>query len=284
MDMPGVLYVVATPIGNLADMTGRGADVLHAVAMIAAEDTRRTRVLLDALGVKGPQVVALHTHNEANVLGRIVAALQEGHDVALVSDAGTPLVSDPGFELVRACWAAELDVIPVPGPSSLMAVLSVCPLPVGRFRFEGFMPARDAQRRERLREIAADSDAVVFFEAPHRVAACLADIAELVPERQLMLGREMTKRHEQYVCGTAGELLARLEAADQLRGEFVVVLTGAGATTLSRDARHTMQALARELPPAQAARLGAELLGRSKRELYALAVELRPPGASDSTE
>jgi 16S rRNA (cytidine1402-2'-O)-methyltransferase len=284
MDMPGVLYVVATPIGNLADMTSRGADVLRGVAMIAAEDTRRTRVLLDALGVKGPQMVALHAHNEANALARVIVALQEGHDVALVSDAGTPLVSDPGFELVRACWAEGLKVIPVPGPSSLMAVLSVCPLPVGRFRFEGFLPARDAQRRERLRALAAEQAAVVFFEAPHRVAACLADLADLVPERQIMLGREMTKLHEQYVCGTAGELLARLEAAGQLRGEFVVVLTGAGDSTIPADARHTMRILAQELPPAQAARLGAELLGRSKRELYALALELRPPDATDQAQ
>jgi len=285
MDMPGVLYVVATPIGNLEDMTRRGADVLRSVAMIAAEDTRRTRVLLEAIGHVGAQLIALHTHNESAALGRVLARLQEGGDVALVSDAGTPLLSDPGFELVRACWAAGVAVIPVPGASSIMAILSVCPLPVGRFRFEGFLPARPVQRRERLHELAAGADAVVFFEAPHRMAECLADLATVVPDRVIMIGREMTKLHEQYVCGTPAELLTRLREAAQLRGEFAVVLPGSGAAAVPPDVRRTMAVLARELPPAQAARLGAELLGVGKRELYALAMELRGslamPGGGD---
>lgn len=277
MDMPGVLYVVATPIGNLQDLTRRGADVLRSVAMIAAEDTRRTRVLLEAIGAAGMQLIALHAHNESAALARVVERLRAGDDVALVSDAGTPLLSDPGFELVRACWAADLPVIPVPGASAIMAVLSVCPLPVGRFRFEGFLPARAAQRRERLHTLAAGADAVVFFEAPHRMAECLADLNAVVPERSIMIGREMTKLHEQYVCGTPADLLAKLRDAGQFRGEFAVVLPGTGAAAVAPDVRRTMAVLARELAPTQAARIGAELLGVGKRELYALAMELRGP-------
>ena len=283
MDMPGVLYVVATPIGNLEDMTRRGADVLRSVAMIAAEDTRRTRVLLDAIGAVGAQLLALHTHNESAAVGRVVARLKEGADVALVSDAGTPLLSDPGFELVRACWQAGIAVVPVPGASAIMAILSVCPLPVGRFTFEGFLPARAGARRERLQALVTAADAAVFFEAPHRMAECLADLAALVPDRRIMIGREMTKLHEQYLWGRPAELLAQLQDAGQLRGEFAVVLSGAGDGAVAPDVRRTMTVLARELPPAQAARLGAELLGVGKRELYALALELRPSAPEEDS-
>ncbi|MBX3705133.1 MAG: 16S rRNA (cytidine(1402)-2'-O)-methyltransferase [Pseudomonadales bacterium] len=272
--MTGVLYVVATPIGNLRDITRRAEDVLKSVAMIAAEDTRRTRVLLEAIGADGPQLVALHAHNESAALARVLERLAD-QDVALVSDAGTPLLSDPGFELVRACWQAGIDVIPVPGASAILAVLSVCPLPVGRFRFEGFLPARAAQRRERLQALAAYEEASVIFEAPHRIAECLRDLATVLPDREVMIGREMTKRYEQYLRGTSADLLQRLTTADQLRGEFVIVLTGATGAAPAPDVRRTMDVLARELPPAQAARIGAELLGVGKRELYALALELR---------
>jgi 16S rRNA (cytidine1402-2'-O)-methyltransferase len=273
--MAGVLYVVATPIGNLEDITGRAAKVLRSVAMIAAEDTRRTRVLLEAIGAAGPLLIALHAHNEASVVARILAELDRGADVALVSDAGTPLLSDPGFELVRACWRVGVAVLPVPGASAISAALSVCPLPVGRFRFEGFLPARAGPRRERLRELAVSDVAVVLFEAPHRVAECLADCATLMPARELMIGREMTKRHEQYLCGVADTLLAQLRGAEQLRGEFVIVIPAAAADAGAGDARRIMEVLCRELAPAQAARLGAELLGIGKRELYALALSLR---------
>lgn len=274
MDMPGVLYVVATPIGNLADLSRRAADVLRTVAMIAAEDTRRTRVLLDAIGAGRPTLVPLHDHNESSAMAPVLRHLAAGADAALVSDAGTPLLSDPGFELVRAAWAASVPVIPVPGASAIMSALSVCPLPVGRFRFEGFLPARAEPRRVRLAELLALAEATVFFEAPHRIAACLEDLAALDPAREIMIGREMTKLHEQYVCGLPGALAQTLADAGQLRGEFVVVLPGASGSAVQRDVLHTMRVLARELPPAQAARIGADLLGQSKRELYALAVRL----------
>lgn len=273
-----MLYVVATPIGNLADIGRRAADVLGSVAMIAAEDTRRTRVLLEAIGVHGVRVVALHSHNEGAATRGILNLLREGATVALVSDAGTPLLSDPGFELVRACWDEGIAVHPVPGPSAVLAALSVCPLPCARFHFEGFLPAKPIQRRQRLGELASMDGAVVFFEAPHRVAECLEDIAQVLPGRRLMIGREMTKLHEQYLCGAPLVLLEQMRQAEQLRGEFVCVLEGGGAAAGAQDLHRTMEILCRELPPAQAARLGAQLLGRGKRELYQIALTLPGQG------
>ncbi len=277
-DMPGLLYVVATPIGNLEDVTRRGVNVLSSVAKIAAEDTRRTRVLLEAVGVQGPELVALHSHNERAASLSLLESLRAGRDVALVSDAGTPLLSDPGFELVRACWSEGFGVIPVPGASALLAALSVSPIPCGRFYFEGFLPAKAAQRKERLSALAALGVTVVFFEAPHRVGACLEDLASLVPERRLMVGREMTKRHEQYLCDTPAAIREVLVTQDQLRGEFIFVLEGLREQAAPAEVRRTMETLCRELPPAQAARLGAQLLGCKRRELYTLALSLSEPG------
>jgi 16S rRNA (cytidine1402-2'-O)-methyltransferase len=275
LDMAGVLYVVATPIGNLEDFSRRGAEVLGSVAMIAAEDTRRTRVLLEAIGVSGTQVLALHSHNETAASDLVMARLRQGAAVALVSDAGTPLLSDPGFELVRACWEDGIPVLPVPGASAVAAVLSVSPLPGARFMFEGFLPAKPAGREERLRALLEVGAAVVFFEAPHRMAATLEDLERLAPERRVVIGREMTKRHEQYLCDRPGELLRVLTAGAQLKGEFVCVLEGGKSDATPEDVRRTMETLVRELSPTQAARIGAQLLGRSRRELYDLAVSLR---------
>lgn len=242
--------------------------------MIAAEDTRRTGVLLEAIGVKGPRLVALHAHNEAALTRQLMGRLRAGDDVALVSDAGTPLLSDPGFELVRACWAEALPVIPVPGPSALLAALSVSPIPCARFHFEGFLPSRPQQRRERLGALATLATPVVFFEAPHRMAGCLEDLAVLLPERRLMIAREMTKRHEQYLCDLPARLAELLESAEQLRGEFVCILEGGREAAAPVQVQRTMEVLCRELPPAQAARIGAQLLGRRRRELYELALRL----------
>lgn len=273
--MPGTLYVVATPIGNLEDFSRRGANVLGGVAMIAAEDTRRTRVLLEAIGVAGIPIVALHSHNETAATASVMERLRTGEDVALVSDAGTPLLSDPGFELVRGCWAEGVSVLPVPGPSAVAAVLSVCPLPSGRFLFEGFLPAKPGQRRERLEALMRLGVPVVFFEAPHRMAETLAELDELGPERRVMVGREMTKRHEQYLCDAPAQVAKRLTDAGQMKGEFVCVLEGGAEAATPAHVRRTMEVLARELPPAQAARLGAQLLGQGKRGLYELALSLK---------
>ncbi len=267
----GTLYVVATPIGNLEDISRRAVNVLAAVALIAAEDTRRTRSLLAALDVKPPQLIALHDHNEADLSARIADRLADGEDVALVSDAGTPLLADPGYPLLGECFRRGINVRPVPGASALVSALSVCPLPTADFCFLGFLPSKAAARRSRL-ETYLGRGPVIFFEAPHRIAACLSDLAEHFSQRRVFLGREMTKKFESYLCGLPHELLAMLQETGGLRGEFVVVVEGPeqNAEVVALTATETMQVLARHLPPAQAARIGAELLGLPRRELYRL--------------
>ena len=273
--MLGVLYVVATPIGNLQDITRRGITVLSSVQLIAAEDTRRTSVLLAEIGVAGVELVALHEHNESRAVNRVVAALLAGADVALVSDAGTPLVSDPGFELVRRCWELDVSVLPIPGASALSAALSVCPIPASHFYFHGFVASRDSQRRQQLADLLRRKETVVFFEAPHRIARCLQDVADLAGERRMMIGREMTKLHESYLLGTAAELLQTLQVEDAARGEFVCVLEGDPQVGFGGDVRETMTVLASELSPSVAARIGAQLLGVNRRELYRIATALK---------
>lgn len=243
--------------------------------MIAAEDTRRARVLLAEIGAMQAELVALHEHNEGQATRRVMAALEDGVDVALISDAGTPLLSDPGFGLVARCWELGQPVVPIPGPSALAAVLSVCPLPAPRFYFHGFLAARASQRRAQLKALLGRSEAVVFFEAPHRFAQCFADLAQLAPARRVFVGREMTKRFEQFLVGTPAELCQQLQDAQGLRGEFVCVLEGTTEQSGDRRVRDTMAVLADELTPSQAARIGAALLGVSRRELYALAQSLK---------
>ena len=268
---PGTLYVVATPIGNLEDISRRALSVLSGVALIAAEDTRRTRTLLAALGLKPPEMLALHDHNEADVSSRVALELEAGRDTALVSDAGTPLVADPGFALIGECFSRGLPVAPIPGASSLICALSVCPLPIADFSFLGFLPSKSTARRARLRSKLARGP-IVFFEAPHRVADTLRDLAALAPERRVFLGREMTKKFESYLSGGALELLGQLESTGALRGEFVLVVEGPQEEVSLRQLSivETMQVLNRQLPPAQAARIGSELLGVPRRELYKL--------------
>lgn len=274
-DDPGTLFVVATPIGNLEDISRRALNVLSGVALIAAEDTRRTRSLLAALGLKPPEMLALHDHNEVEVSQRIAGALEAGRDTALVSDAGTPLLADPGFSLIGECFDRGLPVVPVPGASSLACALSVCPLAIADFSFLGFLPNKSSARRARL-ESRLSRGPIVFFEAPHRVADCLRDLGDLVPERRVFLGREMTKKFESYLCGSALELLDQLETARQLRGEFVLVVEGPQKEVALHQlsVAETMQVLNRQLSPAQAARIGSELLGVPRRELYALTQSL----------
>lgn len=265
--------MVATPIGNLEDISRRALSVLSEVAIIAAEDTRRTRSLLAALGIPAPELVALHDHNEAQISLRIITALRNGRNVALVSDAGTPLVADPGFTLLRACEAEGIGVIPVPGASALSCALSVCPLATVDFCFLGFLPSKRPARRSRL-EAHIDRGPCVFFEAPHRIADCLMDVAALAPGRRVFIGREMTKKFESYLCGLPEQLARELDAAGQLRGEFVVIIEapeGNQSAANSLSVRKTMRILGAELPPAQAARIGAELLGIPRRQLYELA-------------
>lgn len=222
--MTGRLYIVGTPIGNLGDMTDRARDTLSAVDIVAAEDTRRTGRLLARFGVKR-RMVSLFEGNERDRTISLLAELRDGKDVALVSDAGMPSISDPGFRLVRACADEGIDVRVVPGPSAVTAALVVSGLPVERFVFEGFLPRKAGERRERLRAMAHDPRTFVVFESPRRVATLLRDITKELGDRRVALARELTKIHEEVLRGRASEVLARLEGSDP-KGEVVLVIEG----------------------------------------------------------
>ncbi len=222
---PGKLYVVATPIGNLGDISARARDVLDDVDRIAAEDTRQTQKLLAHLGIHTP-MISLHEHNEAERAERLVAALLAGETLALVSDAGTPLISDPGYRLVRAVRQAGAEVVAIPGPSSVTAALSIAGLPTDRFFFEGFLPARSKARRERLSTLSALPHSIVLFEAGRRLRATLQDIAAVMGEaREIALCRELTKRFEQVVTGSLATVIEQVNAdLNTVRGELVIVV------------------------------------------------------------
>ena len=278
-DLPGALYVVATPIGNLADLSTRAREILGSVALIAAEDTRHTRSLLQAFGIATP-LVSLHEHNEAARLRPLVERLQRGEAVALVSDAGTPLVSDPGFGLVRAALDAGIKVTPIPGPTAAITALSVSGLPTDRFAFEGFLPAKSVARKNVLAELLQEARTLIFYEAPHRLSEVLLDMAEaLGAERRASIGRELTKRFETMYYGTLAELAERSKQdPDMSRGELVIVvagLTAARSAPLSIDADKVLRTLLEELPAAQAAKLAARITGEKRSVLYERAVQLQ---------
>ncbi len=271
----GILYVVATPIGNLSDLTARAREVLGAVAIVFAEDTRHSGQLLKHLGIDNP-LISLHEHNEARRAAAIIGRLTSGEDVALVSDAGTPLISDPGYEVVRAAIDAGHRVVPIPGACAAIAALSVSGLPTDRFSFEGFLPAKPTARRERLRSLAGATQTLVFFEAPHRLADTLAAMAEEFGGRGAAVARELTKQFESMYYGTLAELAARAtEDADMNRGENVIVVSGReadGVQSGGLDAEVVLRTLLEELAPAQAAKLAAKLTGAKRSELYYKAV------------
>jgi 16S rRNA (cytidine1402-2'-O)-methyltransferase len=281
---PGRLFVVATPIGNLGDLSPRALEALGSAALIAAEDTRHTRLLLQAAGVS-TALVSLHAHNESQRVPELLARLADGGDVALVSDAGTPLLSDPGFELVSRAAAAGFAVHTIPGPSAITAALSVAGLPTHRFCFEGFLPARAAERRAALAGLAHETRTLVFFEAPHRIAAALEDlVAHFGAARRAAVARELTKTHETIYRGTLAELHARAQTEENFaRGELTVVVAGAAADANAVDAaelRRTMEILLRELPPGRAAATAAALTGAPRAAAYALATRGTGAGAS----
>ena len=265
------LHVVATPIGNLGDLSPRAQQVLRAVAAVCAEDTRRSGQLLAHFGI-GTPLLALHEHNEQQLAARLVARLLAGESLALVSDAGTPLVSDPGYRLVRAARAAGVKVSPVAGPSALVAALSVAGLPSDRFTFEGFLPAKASARRERLAALAGEPRTLVFYESSHRIEESLADLrAAFGDDRPAVLARELTKLFETVLDGTLADLHARVAAdADQRKGEFVLVVQGVGedADAKLAEGRRVHAVLARQLPPSTAAKLAAEITGAPRKALY----------------
>ncbi|MDQ2696633.1 MAG: 16S rRNA (cytidine(1402)-2'-O)-methyltransferase [Pseudomonadota bacterium] len=274
---PGALYVVATPIGNLGDISARALEVLAGVALIAAEDTRHSGRLLAHFGIKTP-LVSLHDHNERDRVPGLLAKLRAGGSIALVSDAGTPLISDPGFHLVRSARGQGLRVVPVPGPSSLLAALSAAGLPTDRFVFEGFLPARAGARRERLQALAGEPRTLVFFESGQRLAATLADMQDSFgADRPAVVARELTKAFEE-IHGAALAQLGHWLARDPNRrkGEFVVLVHGAAADDADAgpQARRLLAALLEELPARRAAAVAAKITGLKTNDLYRLALAL----------
>lgn len=285
MALPGVLYVVATPIGNMGDISARAREILANASVVAAEDTRHSGRLLRELGIERP-LVSLHEHNERARVAELVARLKAGESLALVSDAGTPLLSDPGFLLVAAAVEAGVTVTPVPGPSAAIAALSAAGLPCDRFCFEGFLPARAAARRQRLAALAAEPRTLVLYEAPHRIAQCLEDLVSACGGgRRACIAREITKRFETFYRGSLGELAARAKSdADLARGECVVIVEGApdAEPSLAR-LDETLRVLLRHLPPSAAAAAAASLTGLRRADAYARALALSKDGAKTPT-
>ena len=267
----GVLYVVATPIGNLGDLSPRAVETLRRVDAICCEDTRHSRPLLAHHGIERP-LVALHEHNESELAEKLVARMLAGESLALVSDAGTPLVSDPGYRLVRAAREAALRVSPLPGACAAIAALSVAGLASDRFAFEGFLPAKPAARRARLAQLASEPRTLVFYESSHRIEEMLADARNAFGDgRAAVLARELTKLFETVLDGDLATLHARVVAdADQRKGEFVVIVAGVGDEVDARlvEGRRVYAKLCEHLAPSQAARVAAELTGASRKALY----------------
>ncbi|MBS0487622.1 MAG: 16S rRNA (cytidine(1402)-2'-O)-methyltransferase [Proteobacteria bacterium] len=268
----GKLFVVATPIGNLADLSARAREILSGVDLIAAEDTRHSAALLAQFGIT-TRTLALHEHNEREKSAELVQRLREGAQIALISDAGTPLVSDPGFRLVRAAREAGIAVSPVPGACASIAALSAAGLPSDRFVFEGFLPAKSAARCAHLQTLVGEARTLIFYESSHRIEECLRDCAGVFGgERHAVLARELTKLYETILDGTLAQLSARVASdADQRRGEFVLLVAGADAGEDAAklvEGRRVFEILRRELPPSRAAKLAAEISGAPRKALY----------------
>ncbi|TAL83371.1 MAG: 16S rRNA (cytidine(1402)-2'-O)-methyltransferase [Rhodanobacter sp.] len=268
---PGCLWVVATPIGHRDDLSVRAIETLRAVDVVAAEDTRHSRPLLVHHGIDTP-LMALHEHNERDAVDAIVRRLVAGDSVALVSDAGTPLISDPGFRLVRAARAAGIRCVPVPGPCAAIAALSVAGLPSDRFVFEGFLPPKAAARRNRLQQLADEPRTVIFYESSHRVVESLADMRDIFgAQREAVLARELTKLFETVLGEPLEALAARVVAdPDQQRGECVLLVAGRGeeADAKLAEGRRVFTILRDALPPAKAAKLAAAISGAPRKLLY----------------
>ncbi|MEZ5522901.1 MAG: 16S rRNA (cytidine(1402)-2'-O)-methyltransferase [Dokdonella sp.] len=274
---PGRLWVVATPIGNLDDLSGRAAEILREVPLVAAEDTRHSAPLLARIGSRA-RTIALHEHNEREQAARLVENLLQGSDIALISDAGTPLVSDPGFRLVRAAREAGIAVSPVPGPCAAIAALSVAGLPSDRFVFEGFLAAKASARRERLGALVAESRTLIFYESGHRIVDALKDMREVFgAQREGVVARELTKIFETVLDAPLGELVERVEAdANQQRGEFVVLVAGASgeaADATLAEGRRVFALLCEEMSPAHAARMAARITGAPRKQLYSVSAD-----------
>lgn len=273
----GTLYIVPTPIGNLADMTERAVTTLQQVDLIAAEDTRHSRPLLQQYNVS-TQVLSVHEHNESSRIAQLIDKLQQGLSIALISDAGMPLISDPGYVVVRECRAAQIPVVALPGACAFVTALAGSGLATDKFMFEGFLPAKSAARKKAFANLSDQTRTVVYYESPHRIEACLEDLAETLPQRDVVLARELSKQYETYLHGTAAELLTRLhEDSNQKRGEMVLMIGGAEKEALQDDQPNAEQQravtlLMQHLPLKKAAAVTAELYGGRKNALYQWAI------------
>ena len=267
----GVLYVVATPIGHLGDLSHRAEDVLKQVQIIAAEDTRRTRVLLERIDHRAPELVSMHEHNEQLVQVMLIEKIKAGADVAVVSDAGTPLLNDPGYLLVQAAHAAGIKTVPIPGPCALTAALSVCPLPCHPFRFIGFLPAKSQSRIAYLKVQLNSPEALVFLESPRRIIATLGDL-DALSKRRMMVARELTKQYETLYVGSAQEISERL--GSNPKGEMTCVVEQGQAPAVSYDHAAVLATLLEELPPAKAAKIAAVICKTKKSQMYNLALSM----------
>lgn len=274
--MPGVLYIVATPIGNLEDITLRALRILKEVDLIAAEDTRHTQTLLNHYGIK-TSLTSYHEHNERSKAQRLVERLSRGENVALVSDAGTPAISDPGYRLVVAAVDAGITVIPIPGASAFAAILSASGLPTDRFVFEGFLPGNKGERRTRLLELQHEARTLIFYEAPHRLMDALADMHELFGDRDLVVAREVTKMHEEFCRGRVSELMSQFKT-QKVRGEITLVVRGLTVQTPVSDTLMMEAEILRLRSEGMHVKEIAEVLGEqygySKKAIYRLTLEL----------
>ena len=283
---PGILYVVATPIGNLEDMSPRAVRILSQAALIAAEDTRHSGRLMQHFGIRTP-MTAFHEHNERDKTAELVGLLHQGQDIALISDAGTPLVSDPGFSLVRAARAAGLEVVPVPGPCAAIAALSASGLPSDRFIYEGFPPAKTAARTSFFQQLARETATLIFYESPHRIVESLNDMKSVFgDQRPALFAREITTQFETLRTGTLVELSDWVATdPNQQRGEIVVIVQGApsvDARELDADTEHLLRTLLAELPVKQAASLASRITGQKKNRLYELALRMTGEGRGEA--
>jgi 16S rRNA (cytidine1402-2'-O)-methyltransferase len=270
--MEAALYIVATPIGNLGDISERAIEILKQVDLIAAEDTRHSGTLLQRFGINS-KVCAYHEHNEEKATEQLIQQIQNGESIALISDAGTPLINDPGYKLVVAAHDNSIKVVPIPGPSAIITALSASGLPTNRFTYEGYLPAKSEARKKRLQELLSESRTLVFYEAPHRIVESLKIMQEIFgAERRVTVARELTKQFEQIVRDNLSAINESLESGEiKIKGEFVVIVEGAQETTVSdAEALRINQILAEKLSPKDAAKLTAKITGKKKNEVYQL--------------
>ena len=277
--MIGELYLVATPIGDMTDIAPRALGILSTVDIVAVEDKRRSSRLFSHFGIKTP-MISYHDHSEEKQVKKIIDELLCGKSVALISDAGTPLISDPGYKLVNAAKDKSIKVSPVPGPCALIAAISASGLPSDRFIFEGFLPSKSIPRITKIQNISADSRTIIFYEAPHRILETLIDMIKVIgPSRKIVLARELTKTYETFISGTLESVLQIIEKdLNQQKGEIVIVLAGADSSEKkieTQDSKRILSVLLQELPLKQAVSLGSKITGIQKNIFYKLALDLK---------